>query len=431
MIALYRIIKMGFQNFWRNKWLSVATISVMVLTLLIVSLFVVSNFVLNTTVSFIYEKMDISAFLKDPVEPGETLKYELVCKNNSTTKLIFTLEDDLLKILPYITIEDSGGGTVKNGKISWSKLTLSSGETLIKTYKIKIKSKDQWPAFYSPPKSSLLALPEDLFFERVVYNDTKNEKIFENLSSNEIILKLFPDEYQRILDGLKSALSQDSEVKNVVYVSKEDAARRFKVWYTERKEILEYIMGKNPLLASLEVKLVDPNKTESIKSILEREDYTPIIEKVSYEEKKNQETIRNLLSITNFVKRGGLILSLVFISISLLIIFNTIRINIFTRGEEIEIMQLVGASRFFTEGPFMIEGIIYGFIATLISILLFYPILIILAPKLIKYYGPTGQSLVSYFFSHLYQVLGLQLLIGIFIGLFSSLLALGKYLKRI
>ncbi len=430
MVSFYRVIKMGFQNFWRNRWLSVATILIMTLTILIVSFSIVLNLILTTTISLIYEKMDISVFLKDPVEAGEILKYQLTVKNEGQKPISFALEDNLSDILPYGGVEDVGAGKISGNKITWPKVTLAPGESLVKIYRVKIKPKEKWDKQAALSDNSLIILPQGLKLTKIILNESKNEQIFEDPNLGDIS-KVISENYEDSLEELQSRLRANIEVKEVSFVSKEEAYERFKSWYAEREELLEYIIGKNPLLASLEIKLEDPNKTENVRKILEDQNFKPLVEKVSYEEKKNQETIKSLLDITSSVKKFGLIFSLVFIFISLLIIFNTIRMNIFTRSEEIEIMQLVGASRFFVEGPFITEGLIYGFVATLISIICFYPILIFLGSKLVSYYGTSGQDLVSYFFSNIVLIAGVQLLTGILVGVFSSFLALRRYLKKI
>lgn len=430
MVSLFRIIKMGFQNFWRNRWLAFATISIMVLTLLVITLSIILNLILNTTIAFVYERMDITVQLKDPIAVNDVLKYELKLKNNSQEPVSnFTLQDSLSEISQYGRIIDQDSGKVASEKISWSGINLQEGEEKTFTYKVKILPRDKWNKKEEISPSSEI-LPEELSLVKIVLNYTQNKEIFENPQSGEIE-KLLEPNYHPLLEELKSRLQGSEEVKKLVFVSKEEALERFKKQRASRPELLEFVFGKNPFLNSLEIKVKNPNKTEGIKKIVEDPYFKPIIPKagISYKEEENRRMVSGLLTLTNSVKKGGFILSALFILISLLIIFNTIRMAIFTRAEEIGIMKLVGASHNFIRGPFIFEGMIYGFVATLISITFLYPLLILISPRLSYYFAEYGQSLVSFFSSNILKILILQITIGVLIGVISSLLALRKYLK--
>jgi cell division transport system permease protein len=111
------------------------------------------------------------------------------------------------------------------------------------------------------------------------------------------------------------------------------------------------------------------------------------------------------------------------------IIFNTVRIAIFARMEEIEIMKLVGATPWFIKGPFLIEGFLYGIISTIISMLVLSSILYFAAPAIASYIGDMGDNIANFLRDNIYQVLLIQLSVGIGIGVFSSWLAIRKHLR--
>jgi cell division transport system permease protein len=138
-------------------------------------------------------------------------------------------------------------------------------------------------------------------------------------------------------------------------------------------------------------------------------------------------TIQKIGSAANFAQKIGIIVSAVFVVVSTLIIFNTIRMAIFNRREEIQMMKLIGAERAFIRGPFVVEAIVYGFFAALIATGLGVTILILAAPGLRTYFDvqPTLDMLTIY----AGFVLLAMIIIGAFIGVVSSLMATRRYLK--
>ncbi len=138
--------------------------------------------------------------------------------------------------------------------------------------------------------------------------------------------------------------------------------------------------------------------------------------------------IESIGRAANFAQRTGIIASVVFVGISMLIIFNTIRMAIFNRREEIQMMKLIGAERSFIRGPFLVEAIVYGFFAALIATGLGFGLLVFAAPSLTTYdinIQPT-LDLMTYYAGF---VLLAMILIGAIIGIISSLLATRRYLK--
>lgn len=111
---------------------------------------------------------------------------------------------------------------------------------------------------------------------------------------------------------------------------------------------------------------------------------------------------------------------------SILITFNTIRLAIYTSREEIAIMRLVGASNMFIRGPFMLQGIMYGFIAGLLSLFLFYPLLIWIGPRTETFFE---INLLTYYVQNFGPIFGILVGIGIVLGLVSSTLAVARYLR--
>jgi cell division transport system permease protein len=100
---------------------------------------------------------------------------------------------------------------------------------------------------------------------------------------------------------------------------------------------------------------------------------------------------------------------------------------IFTRREEIEIMKLVGATPWFIRGPFIVEAALYGIIAALVSVVLFYGLVTAGAPRLSGYISI--DPVLQLFRTSILPMLLIEMVIGVAVGAFSSLLAMSRYLK--
>ena len=127
------------------------------------------------------------------------------------------------------------------------------------------------------------------------------------------------------------------------------------------------------------------------------------------------------------MKNGGGILSLILAFIAVLVTFNTIRLTMYAAKEEISIMKLVGASNWFVKGPFVVEGMVYGVIASVISIGILYPLVALSSPYLTTFMP--GTDILRYFQSNLLMLFAIQVVVGTFLGTTSSLVAIRRYLK--
>jgi cell division transport system permease protein len=128
----------------------------------------------------------------------------------------------------------------------------------------------------------------------------------------------------------------------------------------------------------------------------------------------------------NEIQIVGLAAAGVFAIIAILVVFNTIRMAIFNRKEEIYMMKLVGASRWFIVGPFVVEASIYGIIAAIVSCAAIYISVYFLRPHFEGMLDSTYANMTQYW----YLVGAALLIVGILIGVISSLLATRKYLKQ-
>lgn len=299
-VSVWRVTRNGARSFYRNAWLSIATVLIMVVTLSVMSVLIVLNFLANDALRTLESKIDVSVYF-----------------NNDT------LESDILKV-----------------------------------------------------RSELEALPD---------------------------------------------------VREVEYISKERALFLFKERHKDDPTLSESIaeIEGNPLLATLNVKAHNPEQYGAIANFIESPKYEKFIQKINYEQ--NKDVIGKLSSITDTIQRVGLVLSAVFLFISILVVFNTIRMTIYAYRQEIEIMRLVGASNWFIRTPFIIEGLLYGVFSAAITFGLLWPAVKYFSPRVTKYLP--GTEMFMYFQDHVWQIILFLLVVAIFLGMFSSYVAVRRYLR--
>lgn len=165
---------------------------------------------------------------------------------------------------------------------------------------------------------------------------------------------------QKQINAVRSELVAMPEVKSIVYVSPDEALERMRKEFPELTENL----ASNPLPPAFEV---TPVRAEDVSTIANRLEPAPAgVEKVDYAEKKTERVLR----VATIIEVVFLVASLILLTASIILIANTIRLSIFARRREVEVMKLVGASNWFVRGPFMLEGLICGFVGSLIAVLL-------------------------------------------------------------
>lgn len=226
---------------------------------------------------------------------------------------------------------------------------------------------------------------------------------------------------------IKSTLETLPEVKSTEYVSKDRALEIFKERHSQDETISQAIdqLNENPLLASLNIKARNPNEYPVIADYIKNDSISPYVERVTYSQ--NSTVIDRLNRILNTAEQGGLALTIFMSLVAVLITFNTIRLAIYSSRESVTIMRLVGGSNFFVRGPFLIEGVIYGIMSAAISLILIAPVIYFVSPYM-AVLVPELQ-LWSYFGSNLLSLFIYQLIFGVALGLISSFIAIGKYLK--
>jgi cell division transport system permease protein len=302
IITILRIFKFAFQNFWRNIWLSLVTVTILVLTLFSINILVVLNFLAQAATASVQDKVDVSVYFKS----------------------------------------DASDDVVKN------------------------------------VRSYLLGL---------------------------------------------------SQVKEVKYVSREEALDNFKKLHQENQAIMSSLdeLDQNPLGSTLVIKAKNPGDYSFILETLDNPEFINFIEDKNYDD--HAEVIQKINNISSRVDKFGLVLALIFVFIAILIVLNTVRVAIYTHREEIGIMKLVGASDWFVRTPFLVEGAIYAFIAAVILMVLIYPILILSEPYINGFFDGQTVGLVAYYNQNFIYIFGAEFLALAVLNILSASLALNRYLK--
>lgn len=236
----------------------------------------------------------------------------------------------------------------------------------------------------------------------------------------------------RQANAIIKELKKLSSVRSVTYVSAADARKKIVEQNKNNSDVLEAIKlatNKNP--ATLRIIVNDINDTSQLQTFVDKN--TTLKDSINPDHEPSfagskRATIQSIGRAVNFAQQVGIIAGSIFVAISSLIIFNTIRMAIFNRKEEIQMMKLIGANQSFIRGPFLVESVIYGVIAAIIAtglgILGLYR-----AVEVLVSYEISVQSTVALVTNYWIFVLLGMMVLGSIIGIISSLLATHRYLK--
>ena len=255
----------------------------------------------------------------------------------------------------------------------------------------------------------------------------------------DITVYVQPNLSQETLDEMAAALKEDSNVKSVTISTSAQEYAKLQEENNEYDNLSELMQDEemqqlvlNRTLGVLRVKVYDTDNLDSVKNIVEQNDlfvrYVDQSKMPSYDE--NRVEIATITNWANIARNAGMVLAVVFLVISVLIIFSTIRMAIFSRREEIYMEKLVGAEKRFIRGPFLVEaeicGIIAGVLAATISFFGFNAV----APKL-QNYGINVDIIENILRSNqLVLVYAVFVALGVLISWLSAWFAISKYLHR-
>lgn len=234
------------------------------------------------------------------------------------------------------------------------------------------------------------------------------------------------------INSIKKSLEALPEVSMVSYVSREDALASFIEKRKNDQSTLQALeeLGENPLEASLNVKAKEPSQYEGIAKFLEgsniiSQNGKTIIDKVNYNQ--NKIVIDRLTVVVDSAHMIALWITVIFVLMSIVITFNTIKLSIFISKDEISVMKLVGASHGYVRGPFLVSGVLCGLISSIITILLFIFVFLWLNKYSSNYFA--DFSFIKYFATHFATIFFTIVGSGVILGFTASYLAVRKYLQ--
>lgn len=232
---------------------------------------------------------------------------------------------------------------------------------------------------------------------------------------------------EKKISDLRQELADLKEIKSIDYVSQDEALKKFRDKHQDNEVLLQSLqeLDENPLEASLNIKANYASQYEAISNYLNQDRFKGVIEKINYNQ--NKEVIQRLNNLTGNMQRGGLIVSFLLAFLAILVSFNTIRLTMYTWRDEISVMRFVGAGNWFIRGPFLIEGILYGFVASIVTLILLFPVLYLISPKISNFLPEV--DLMHFYQSNFFSFLFLMAGVGIVLGGVSSAIAIRRYLK--
>ncbi len=261
---------------------------------------------------------------------------------------------------------------------------------------------------------------------RQVLLDTVNQVA----KSADISIYLDGSTDEDTVNDIKSRIEKLDDVTSVRYISAEEARKDQAEQYRDDPDMIEAIKeSDNEMSATLRVSVEDLNNRGALdKFIAEDETYNEHKSTRQTPDENRRGAIDTIGSWVRLASIGGSVATIVFVVISFLVVFNTIRMAIFNRRDEIQMMKLIGAERSFIRGPFIVEAVMYGFIAAIVASLLGY-ILTMWANEPLTRYGIPMNHLLEMLTHYIgLAVLGM-IAVGSLIGIVSSWIATRKYLK--
>jgi cell division transport system permease protein len=256
--------------------------------------------------------------------------------------------------------------------------------------------------------------------------DTAINQVEEKI---DVTVYFQPEIKEEQILNVRNHLESLREVKDVVYISREDALIDFRAKHQDNEKILETLdeLEENPLGATLVVSAEDTEEYQEIIKTLESPQYASLIEDKDFDD--HRLVIERITMVTDQVSFAVTVMAIIFVLISILIVFNSIRVAIYTHRDEIKVMSLVGATHSFVVGPYIVEAILFALVAVLISMMVTYPFLGIIQPYVETFFEGNGFNLVQYYNQNFVRIFG-----GMFVGTSvitssASLLAVKKYIK--
>lgn len=228
------------------------------------------------------------------------------------------------------------------------------------------------------------------------------------------------------------SLKELEMVKDAEIVSKDEALESFKSRHQNDQLIIKALesLSSNPFTGSIRLSVNNIDDFPTILKELSKPEFANVLAIDDQEFSDSKLLIEKLSGFSNKMQKGGLILSIIFMIIAILVVYNTIQVAIYTHREEIGIMKLVGASNMFIRSPFLIEAGIYCLTSIIIQTVILYLIFIGIQPYLTSFLQQYSVSLVSLFAQNWQWYVIYQFIVCLVITMLSAYIATRKYLKN-
>ncbi len=287
-------------------------------------------------------------------------------------------------------------------------------------------------AWLSLAATAVMTVTLFLIFTTVAAHRVLSDTLTTVRNKVDISIYLQKDISDTDAQKVESSISKLKSVREVTYVSssqgRQDLINEFK---GDANIISAATIATNQIPATIHVKMVDINNTSELQNFVK----TDKLIKANLDPSRpptfagpQSESIKTIGRALVFAQQVGVGASVIFAALSILVIFNTIRMAIFSRSEEIQMMKLIGAEKSFIRGPFLVEAIVYGFIAAIVASVLAYMALYFATPGL-DHYQVTIKPTMEFVTYYGGFVLLAMIIAGSIIGVLSSLLATRRYLK--
>ncbi|MBQ1868045.1 MULTISPECIES: permease-like cell division protein FtsX [Selenomonas] len=294
-------------------------------------------------------------------------------------------------------------------------MKLRNGEYYIQEVARSLK-RNNWMSF-----ASIGTVAVSLFVLGVFLTLVLNMNRLASTLESEVQISVYLED--KVMPSQREEIKQDIEkmqgIESVKYVSREEAKERLSERLGDQKYLLEALGDKNPLPNAFEITVSHPDMVETAAKVIEKMDG---VESAKY----GQDVVQHLFDITRLIRLFGLALMVLLAGATLFIISNTIRLTVFARRKEIAIMKYVGATDWFIRWPFMLEGVVLGFVGGVIA-----------AVSLRSFYAAMAAKIYSTlaFFPLMPQypfmnyITVVIVLSGMIIGALGSAISLKRFLK--
>lgn len=286
-------------------------------------------------------------------------------------------------------------------------------------------------AWLSVAATAVMVVALTVILLAVVLNSTAKAAITEVSKNLKVSVYMKETATEANRQTLTDALKSNQYVADVEYVSVAEAQKKFEESFRNDKQLIEglTLAGEGTLPASLEISINDLDQISNVAAIASLPEYAPFVDSVSLGKVDAKNTIDRAVGLQRNIIIVGVFAAAIFTVISVLIIFNTIRMAIFSRSEEIAIMKLIGATPNYIRAPFIVEASLYGIVAGILATAGVYTLINSIGSKIAN--AQIIGKTVDYYSQP--SVIALMVLAamtaGVIVAVLSSLLAMSRYLR--